>query len=48
VALGPLARLVAAVAPGSAVRVGGFLAARSLKQTAPVLHATDIEFIEGN
>lgn len=51
IALGPVANLIAALKPGESmesVRVGGFLAARSLKVRSPVLHVTTIEFIEGN
>lgn len=46
VALGTTALLVKEVAPGSAVLASGFLAARSLKRKTPVLHVTQIEFIE--
>lgn len=51
IALGPVANLIAALKPGEgmeSVKVGGFLAARSLKIRSPVLHVTTIEFIEGN
>lgn len=34
--------------PGSRVQVAGFLAARSMRTKTPVLHLTEIEFIEGN
>lgn|GEM_PF-51287 len=46
VALGPTALLLKEAAPGCAVAVSGFLAARSMKQKTPVLHATRIEFAE--
>lgn len=46
VALGDMALLMKEAVPGSALSVKGFLAARSLKQKSPVLHATTIEFIE--
>lgn len=46
VAVGGLALLLKEAAPGTALTVSGFLAARSLKQKTPVLHATTIEFEE--
>ncbi|GAB2180652.1 primosomal replication protein N [Denitratisoma sp. agr-D3] len=51
IALGPVANLIAALKPGTGmeqVKVGGFLAVRSLKSRNPVLHVITIEFIEGN
>ncbi len=45
-ALGQMALLLKDSAPGTALTVGGFLAARSLKQKLPVLHVTTIEFAE--
>ena len=48
VALGTPANLLADAPPGAALRVTGFLAARSLKSRAPVLHVQRIEFEEGN
>jgi len=48
VAVGDLAGVLAAVKPGAAVRIGGFLAARSLRSRSPVLHLNTIEFLEGN
>ncbi len=51
IALGPVVKLIAALKPGEGmerIRIGGFLAARSLKVRSPVLHVTTIEFIEGN
>jgi primosomal replication protein N len=47
VVLGELARLVAAASPGTAARVEGFIAARSLKSRSPVLHVNTVEFLEG-
>jgi len=47
VAVGDKAKLLAAVRLGSHVRLAGFLAARSLKSRAPVLHIDTIEFLEG-
>jgi len=41
------AKLLAAAKPGSSVRVGGFLAAKSRSSRALVLHATEIEYQEG-
>ena len=41
------AKLLAAAKLGSAVKVTGFLAARSRTSRQPVLHATNIEFVEG-
>lgn len=48
IALGDTARLLAAASLGDGLMVSGFLAARSLKSRAPVLHVTEIEFKEGN
>ena len=41
------ARLLAAAAPGSPLRVEGFLCAKSRRSKKLVLHLTKIEFIEG-
>jgi len=41
------ARLLAAAAPGSALRVEGFLCAKSRRSKKLVLHLTKIEFSEG-
>jgi primosomal replication protein N len=46
VALGVNALLLKEVPAGTTVTVTGFLAARSLKQKAPVLHVTNIVFGE--
>lgn len=46
VAVGTVAFLLKDAALGTALKVEGFLAARSLRQKAPVLHATAIEFEE--
>lgn len=46
VALGTTASLLNEAAPGSALRVSGFLASRSLKRKTPVLHVNQIEFVE--
>ena len=48
VALGALAAVLSAAVPGSALRVTGFLAAKSLRSRSPVLHLNTIEFLEGN
>jgi len=48
VALGMPAGLLADARPDAAIRVTGFLAARSIKIRAPVLHVQRIEFVEGN
>jgi len=47
-ALGESARWLQAAPLGGAVKVNGFLAARSLKSRTPVLHVNSIEFLEGN
>ena len=47
VAVGERASVLAAAAPGMALRVSGFLAARSLRSRSPVLHLNKIEFLEG-
>ena len=41
------AKLLAAAKLGSSVKENGFLAARSRSSRAPLLHATQIEFAEG-
>jgi primosomal replication protein N len=46
VAVGTVALLLKDAAPGTALKVEGFLAARSLRQKTPVLHVTAIEFEE--
>ena len=46
VSLGTTAQFLSGSAPGSGLKVSGFLAARSLKQKTPVLHVTAIEFTE--
>ncbi|MFT3759749.1 primosomal replication protein N [Thauera sp.] len=48
VAVGDLAGVLAAAKPGAAVRISGFLAARSLRSRSPVLHLNTIEYLEGN
>jgi primosomal replication protein N len=47
-ALGESARWLQAAPLGGDVKVTGFLAARSLKSKAPVLHVNTLEFLEGN
>ncbi len=46
--VGDLAAVLAAAAPGVALRVTGFIAAKSLRSRSPVLHLNTIEFLEGN
>jgi primosomal replication protein N len=41
------ARLIAGRPPGSAVRIEGFLCAKSKRSRKLILHVTNIEFIEG-
>jgi primosomal replication protein N len=48
VAVGELAGVLAAAAPGMRIRATGFLAAKSLRSRAPVMHLNKIEFLEGN
>jgi primosomal replication protein N len=48
IALGDPARWIEQAAPGMAVRLSGFLAARSKNGKQPRLHVTTIEFEEGN
>jgi primosomal replication protein N len=48
VAVGDLASVLANAGPGVNVTVTGFLAAKSLRSRAPVLHLNKIEFVEGN
>lgn len=47
VAMGEQALLLATSPLGSALRVSGFLAAKSLKNRSLVLHVTQTEFLEG-
>lgn len=47
VAVGDLASVMAGAAPGMRIRATGFLAAKSLRSRAPVLHLSKIEFLEG-
>ena len=47
VAMGQMAQLLAAARPGDALRLTGFLSAKSLKSRTPVLHVNAIEFLEG-
>ena len=48
IALGSAALLLKDAAPGDAMELTGFLAAKSVKSRSPVLHVTNIEFLEGN
>lgn len=48
VALGQSASLLNGAKPGEKARFSGFLAARSVRSKQPVLHVTEIEFLEGN
>ncbi|MDP2821970.1 MAG: primosomal replication protein N [Sulfuritalea sp.] len=48
VALGSPALLLSGSKPGDGLCVTGFLAVRSIKSRAPVLHVNEIEFLEGN
>jgi len=47
VAVGDKAKLLAVARLGSAARLAGFLAAKSLRSRTPVLHIDTIEFLEG-
>ena len=42
------AKLLASAKLGSSVKVNGFLAAKSRTSRTPLLHATEIEFAEGD
>jgi len=48
IALGVTAGLLDATKLGDRLTVKGFLAAKSLKSRAPMLHVKEIEFQEGN
>ncbi len=48
IALGTKALLLKDAAPGDEVELEGFLAAKSVKSRSPVLHVTNIEFLDGN
>jgi len=47
-ALGEAARWLQAAPLGGAVKITGFLAAKSRTSKMPVLHVNSIEFLEGN
>lgn len=47
VLLGPMANLLIDAKPGDGLKIGGFLAARSLKNPTPVLHVNTMKFLEG-
>ena len=47
IAVGDKAKSLALACLGSAARVTGFLAAKSLRSRVPVLHIDTIEFLEG-
>lgn len=47
VAVGEKAKMLALASLGSTARLTGFLAAKSLRSRAPVLHIDTIEFLEG-
>ena len=47
VALGQMAQLLVGAKPGDALRLSGFLSAKSLKSRTLVLHVNAIEFLEG-
>jgi primosomal replication protein N len=47
IAVGDKAKSLALARLGSAARVTGFLAAKSLRSRVPVLHIDTIEFLEG-
>ena len=48
VALGDTARWLQAAPLGGAVKLTGFLAAKSRNSKAPVLHVNTLEYLEGN
>ena len=47
-ALGPAAQQIEVVALGSTMLIEGFIAAKSAKNRAPVLHVRTFELLEGN
>lgn len=47
-ALGPAAQQIEVAALGSAIVIEGFMAAKSAKNRAPVLHVRTFELLEGN
>ncbi|NSL54364.1 primosomal replication protein N [Uliginosibacterium sp. IMCC34675] len=47
-AVGPAAQQIEVVAPGSRIAIEGFLAAKSARNRAPVLHIRTFELLEGN
>ena len=48
VALGEMARALSAAVAGMEVEAAGFLAAKNQRSKMPVLHITNIKFVEGN
>ena len=48
VALGAPALLMKNASVGDSLQLTGFIAARSAKSQAPMLHVTNIEYLEGN
>jgi primosomal replication protein N len=46
-AIGPVAQQIEMVALGSAMRIDGFLSARSVRNRLPVLHVRTFELLEG-
>ena len=48
IALGDNAKWLQAVSLGAAIKVSGFLAAKSRNSKTPVLHVNSIEILEGN
>ncbi|MBW7860088.1 MAG: primosomal replication protein N [Rhodocyclaceae bacterium] len=46
-AIGEIANVLGLAAPGMTIRATGFLAAKSLRSRTPVLHLSNIEFLEG-
>ena len=48
VALGETARWLEAAPLGGAVKLTGFLAAKSRNSKTPVLHVNTLEYLEGN
>jgi len=48
IAIGPLALFARQAVMGTQVRLEGFLAQKSLRNTKPILHVESIEFLEGH
>ncbi len=47
-AVGEIAEILASSFPGMEIHASGFLSAKSARNRTPILHLTEIDFLEGN